>query len=267
MLELGKIDYGQVFKRYDILVESKVSPEELFEELAPEEEVWRNIAEDVAFMKEDEVEEDVKSALEKYDPEEVINNGLIAGMDVVSELYGRGIYYLPQVILASDAMSLGIELCEAKMKETGEEREMKGTVVMHVAEGDPHDIGKDIAAAMLKAKGYNVIDLGRDVPVEDVVECAIEEDADLVTGTALMTTTQTAFPKIAERLQEEGVNVAFIGAGGAVNPAFVHSYPLGIYADEAADGPAISGAVVDKKLSWEEIRDQYDELVPSAVGR
>lgn len=265
MLEIDKIDYSQVFTRYDILTETEVSPEELFEELAPEEEDWRNIAEDVAFMKEDEVEEDVKSVLEEYDAEEVINKGLIPGMDVVSELYGRGIYYLPQVILSSDAMSKGIELCEAKMKETGEEREVKGTIVMHVAEGDPHDIGKNIAGAMLKAKGYNVVDLGRDVPVEDVVETVIEEKADLVTGTALMTTTQTAFPKIAERLQEEEVDLAFIGAGGAVNPAFVHSYPLGVYADEAADGPAIASAVVDEELRWEEIREQYDEIVPSAV--
>lgn len=222
------------------------------------------MAEDVVFMKLDETVDAVKKALAKNDPEDVINKGLIAGMDIVGELYGRGIYYLPQVILAADAMGAGIELCEKKMLETGAKRTVKGTVVMHVAEGDPHDIGKDIAAAMLKAKGYAIIDMGRDVPIEDVVETVIENDADIVTGTALMTTTQTAFPKIAKRLMEEGVEPVFIGAGGAVNRAFVESYDLGVYAVAAADGPPLADAVSVQKLSWRELRDQWDDICPSA---
>ncbi|KXB07590.1 hypothetical protein AKJ51_00855 [candidate division MSBL1 archaeon SCGC-AAA382A20] len=265
MLEFSKIDYDQVFQRYDVITETEATIDDMFEEYAPEESPWRDIAEDVVYMKEDKCAEDIKSALREYDPEEVINKGLIAGMDVVGEAYPRGIYYLPQVIICADVMSAGIELCEEKMAETGEEREAKGTVVLHVAEGDPHDIGKDIAKAMLNAKGYKCVDLGRDVPVEDVVEAVIEEDADLLTGTALMTTTQTAFPKIAKRLEEEGVDIVFIGAGGAVNQAFVHSFPLGIYADDAADGPVIADAIVEKELSWEDFRDQYDDIVPSAA--
>ncbi|OKY78397.1 MAG: Methanogenic corrinoid protein MtaC [Candidatus Methanohalarchaeum thermophilum] len=265
MLDIGIIEYENVFSRYDVKAESAVSPEELFEELAPEEEPWKSMAEDVVFLNPDGVESKVKEALEDYDPQEVINNGLIGGMDVVSELYGRGIYFLPQLVIAGDAMSNGITLCEEKLAESGEERETPGKVVMHVAEGDPHDIGKDIAAAMLKAAGYEVIDMGRDVAVEDVVDMVKEESPDLLTGTALMTTTQTAFPRVAKRLAEEGIELPFIGAGGAVNSAYVHSFDCGIYADDAADGPAIADAITQKGMTWQDLREEYDDIVPSAV--
>ena len=97
------------------------------------------------------------------------------------------------------------------------ERVMKGHVVMMVAEGDPHDIGKNIAAVMLRSNGYGVTDMGRDVPVDDVVKTCLEVKPQLVTGTALMTTTMSAFPKVAQRLIENGMEIPFICAGGAVN--------------------------------------------------
>ncbi|OUJ19096.1 Methanogenic corrinoid protein MtaC [Methanonatronarchaeum thermophilum] len=262
MLDISGISYDNIFNRYDIVAEKEVTPEELFEEMAPKEEPWRTITQKLVFL--EEVTDEVEEALNEYDPEDVINKGLIPGMDINGELYARGIYYLPQLIIAGDAMGKGIELCEEAMREAGQERKAKGKVLMHVAEGDPHDIGKDIAAAMLKAQGYEVIDMGRDVPVEDVVDAVKKENPDVLTGTALMTTTQTAFPRVAKRLQEEGLDVAFIGAGGAVNQSFVHSFPMGIFADEAADGPSICEAVKEGK-TWEEIREEYDEIVPSAA--
>ncbi|UOY10497.1 cobalamin-dependent protein [Methanonatronarchaeum sp. AMET6-2] len=262
MLDISSVNYDNVFKRYDIKAEKEVTPEDLFEEMAPQEDPWNTIAEKLVFL--EDVSSEVEDALADYEPEEVINEGLIPGMDICGELYARGVYYLPQLILAGDSMGKGIELCEEAMAQKGRKREAKGKVLMHVAEGDSHDIGKDIAAAMLKAQGYEVIDMGRDVPVEDVVDAVKEENPDVLTGTALMTTTQTAFPKVAKRLEEEGLDVTFIGAGGAVNQSFVHSFPMGVFADEAADGPSICEAVREGK-DWRQIREEYDEIVPSAA--
>ncbi|OUJ18147.1 Methanogenic corrinoid protein MtaC [Methanonatronarchaeum thermophilum] len=262
MVKVSAANLENIFIRYDIKVEQEATPEDVFNEMAPEEEPWRTITQKLVFL--EDVTDEVEKALNKHEPEDVINKGLIPGMDINGELYARGIYYLPQLILAGDAMGKGIELCEDAMASKGRTREAKGKVVMHAAEGDPHDIGKDIAAAMLKAQGYQIIDMGRDVPVEDVVDAVKKENPDVVTGTALMTTTQTAFPRVAKRLQEEGIDVPFIGAGGAVNQSFVHRFPMGIYADEAADGPSICEAVKEGK-TWEEIREEYDEIVPSAA--
>ena len=137
-------------------MEARESPEELAAKLVPKDPTLRKVAEDVVFIRYNNVQEDVSSALKNFTPEEVIEQGLIKGMDVVGELYGRGIYYLPHVMVAADAMELGVKFCESRMKGT---RETRGKAIMHVAEGDPHDIGKNIAAVLLKSNGWSVIDL------------------------------------------------------------------------------------------------------------
>jgi methanol corrinoid protein len=159
-------------------------------------------------------------------------------------------------MVAADAFDKGIKIAEKAMKG---DRVMKGNVVMMVAEGDPHDIGKNIAAVMLRSHGYGVVDMGRDVPVDDVVKTVLEVKPQLVTGTALMTTTMSAFPKVAQRLVENGMEIPFICAGGAVNRAFVESYPLGVYAAAAAQGPGIA----DKAIAgwdWKKIRSKWDDI-------
>ncbi|HSV42151.1 MAG TPA: cobalamin-dependent protein [Methanomassiliicoccales archaeon] len=215
------------------------------------------MAEDVVYMKYKDIEADTKAALEKFKPEEIIDKGLVKGMDVVAELYGRGIYYLPHVMVAADAMDRGIKLCEKNIKGA---RKMKGNIVMHVAEGDPHDIGKNIAAVMLRSAGYGVVDMGRDVPIVDVVATVEKQKPDVVTGTALMTTTMSAFPKIAERLAESGMDIPFICAGGAVNRAYVESFPMGVYAAAAAQGPALVGKAIEG-WDWKKIRTKWDDVV------
>jgi methanol corrinoid protein len=256
MLDLKSVNYDRVLRRYDIQMESKESPEELAGRMVPKDPLLKKIAEDVVFMRYKNVNDDVTAALKNFSPEEVIEQGLIKGMDVVGELYGRGIYYLPHVMVAADAMDRGVKLCESKMKGA---RETKGKVVMHVAEGDPHDIGKNIAAVLLKSNGYSVIDMGRDIAVSDVVATVEKEQPQIVTGTALMTTTMSAFPKVAERLQEKGINIPFICAGGAVNRAYVESFPMGVYAAKAIQGPVIANAALAGS-DWRKLRENWDKL-------
>jgi methanol corrinoid protein len=257
MIDISSVNYDAIFRRYDILVESKEKPEDIAAKILPKDAILKKVAEDVVYMKYKDIEADTKVALEKFKPEEIIDKALVKGMEVVSELYGKGIYYLPHVMVAADAMDRGVKMCEKNMKG---DRKMKGNVLMHVAEGDPHDIGKNIAAVMLKSNGYAVVDMGRDVAVTDVLAAVQKEKPDVLTGTALMTTTMSAFPRIAERMAEAGIEMPFICAGGAVNRAYVESFPMGVYAERAAQGPALVGKAVEG-WNWTKIRTKWDDVV------
>lgn len=257
MLDFDNVNADKILTRYDIKMDSAEKPETIAARILPKDAALKKVADDVWTLKGKSIEEDVEAALKSHSPEEVIENGLLKGMDVTSELYGRGLYYLPHVMVASDAMGKGMKIAEAKMKGGPK---VKGTIVMHAAEGDPHDIGKNIAAVMLKSNGFGVIDLGRDILVSDVVAAVEKNKPMMVTGTALMTTTMTAFPKIAERLEEAGIEIPFVCAGGAVNREFVESYPMGVYAEKAAQGPGLATKAVEG-WDWKKIRDKWDDVV------
>lgn len=256
-VDFSKANTEMTLVRYDIRAEKEVAPEEFAADVMPTDPTYRKIAE--AMLKGDAagVEAAVNEALAKADPLDVINDALVPGMAAVSKLYDAGIFFLPQVMIAADAMAAGIKACEAKM---GKAMERKATVVCHVAEGDIHDLGKTIAAALLNANGFNVIDLGRDVPVDEVVKAVEENNPIMLTGTALMTTTMSAFPKIAERLKEKGIEIPFVCGGGAVNREYVESYDMGIYGEKVAQGPILAEAAL-KGMSWKDIRDKYEELL------
>ncbi len=256
MFDLSDVDFEQIFKRYDILVEAKESPEEIAAKILPKDPLLKKVAEDVVMMRYKDIEADTKAALTKFSPEELVDKGLLRGMEVVSELYGRGIYYLPQVMVAADAFDIGLKFAERTMKG---QFLGKGKVVMHVAEGDPHDIGKNIAVVLFRSNGFGVVDMGRDVPVDDVVKTVTRTDADVLTGTALMTATMSAFPKISQKLIEKGIELPFICAGGAVNRSFIESFPMGIYAEKATQGLLIANKAIGG-WNWKRIRQDWDDI-------
>lgn len=234
----------EVFRRYDLLQKEEERVERKV--VSPLDEV----REAVVAGDKGRVEKAVERALEEHDPLEVINKGLVEGMNIVGELWNKGEYFLPQVILSADALLYGMKICEERM---GHPMEKKGRVVMHVAEGDIHSIGKDIVKAILLANGYEVIDLGVDVPVEEVVEAVKKYKPCLLTGTALMTTTMSAFPRIAKRLEEEGIEIPFACGGGAVNQEFCESFKFGIYGGKAINALLIAELASQGK-SWQDIR-------------
>jgi len=110
--------------------------------------------------------------------------------------------------------------------------------------------------ALLVANGFEVIDLGIDVPVEAVVAAVKEHKPILLTGSALMTTTMSAFPKIARRLQDEGIDVPFACGGGAVTQQFVETFNLGVYGGKGHRAPAIAKAAADGK-NWRQLREMF----------
>ncbi|GAB4252181.1 MAG: methanol--corrinoid protein MtaC [Thermoleophilia bacterium] len=242
-------DFSPIFTRYDL----KLAREKREAATVGEDEVLQAIAKGVVDGDEDAVAENTDKALADHDPQKIIDT-LIAGMREVSKLWDDGIYYLPQVILSSDALMVGLTKAEDAM---GGKAQKKGTVVMHCAHGDIHDIGKNIAAALIRANGFKVIDLGSDVPEEEVVKAVKENNAQMVTGTALMTTTMAAFPKIAKMLKDEGVTIPFVCGGGAVSEEYVTSFDMGVYGDEAKQGPDMA-ADAAAGMSWEDMRAKWN---------
>jgi Predicted cobalamin binding protein len=257
MLSSKGVDFGTILRRYDVESENSATPESIAKKLLPSDPIFKKCAEDVLYMKFRDVMATVKEALNTKDPLEVINKGLVAGMEIVSALYAQHIYYLPEIMLAAKTMEIGIAVAE---KNIPGGRQTKGLVVMHAAEGDPHDIGKNIAAVMMRSAGYTVEDMGRDVPVVDVVAKVEELKPFLVTGTALMTTTMSAFPAVAKKLQEKGINIPLMAAGGAVNRDFAESFELGIYSEKAPQTPPIAAKIL-AGYDWKKIRAEWDEIV------
>jgi methanol corrinoid protein len=241
--------YSNIFKRYDLDTEKAGVAKAVSTDPA-----LQKIAQFVVGGDAEGILGPVKEVLKSKSPLDVINKALVAGMSEVSRLWDEGVYFLPQVILSSDAMNVGIAECEKAM---GKSMERKGKVVTHTAEGDIHDIGQVIVNALLNANGFEVIDLGADVLTDKVVAAVKHHKPVMVTGTALMTTTMTAFPKIAHQLKAAGINVPFICGGGAVSEEYVTGFELGIWGKEASQAPGMAeDALAGEK--WEGMRAKWN---------
>ena len=241
---------SDIFKKYDVSLENDQQHARSYSDDA----LLQEVADQVIAGDDELVLEAVRTALQSKSPLDIIEKGLVPGMDEVGRLWAEGIHFLPQVVLSSDAMLAGIEICEEKM---GQPMKKKGKVVTHTAEGDIHDIGQSIANALLRSAGYEVIDLGSDVPVEHVIQACREQRPIMVTGTALMTTTMTAFPRIAGKLKELNLQIPFICAGGAVSEEFVAGFDLGIWGREVSWAIEMAADAL-KGISWQEMRAKWN---------
>lgn len=169
-----------------------------------------------------------QKCLEKgIEPNIILNKILIPSINEVGELFEKGKYFLPQLIAGAEAMKVSIDCIEPLMSRESEGKELP-TVIIASVEGDIHDIGKNLVALMLKNYGFNVIDLGKDVKKEEIIQSAKENSADIIALSALMTTTMKKMQEVVELAKCEGVGSKII-IGGAVTSQ--------LYADEiGADG-------------------------------
>ena len=153
------------------------------------------------------------------DPVDMINKGFTEGIRQMGELFECGEVFLPGLIVASEAMVAAVKILEAALPEE-HRKEKKGVIVIGTVEGDIHDIGKGIIATMLRVYGFDVHDLGRDVPIDDFVEKAKELAADAVGTSAMMTTTQVGQKKLEQALKDAGLrDKVKTMVGGAVATA------------------------------------------------
>ena len=170
-------------------------------------------------------------------PDVIIEQTLIPAINEVGRLYDRQIYFLPQLIGGAEAMKLAIDHLEPMMKK--ENQVSKGTVVIATVAGDIHDIGKNLVTLMLKNYGFRVVDLGKDVPTEKIIQTAKEEKADIIALSALMTTTMVEMKNVVEIAKREGVTAKIIIGGAVVTESYKEEIGADGYSEDAQAAVAL----------------------------
>jgi 5-methyltetrahydrofolate--homocysteine methyltransferase len=169
--------------------------------------------------------------------QDILEGGLIAGMNVIGERFKKNEIYVPEVLLAARAMKAGMTLLKPILADAG--AEPIGRVVLGTVKGDQHDIGKNLVGMMLEGAGFEVTDLGVDTPSEKFVEAAREKKADIVAMSALLTTTMSHMKTIIEALKAAGLTAKTMVGGAPVNQRFAKEIK--------ADGYGKDGAVAVEK--------------------
>jgi 5-methyltetrahydrofolate--homocysteine methyltransferase len=170
---------------------------------------------------EEKVPELTRQAVEqKVPPKKILDEGLIGGMNIIGERYKAHEIFLPQVLLAAKAMYAGMEVLRPLFVKEG--MPSVGKVVIGSVQGDLHDIGKNLVGIMLKGAGFEVVDLGNDVPPEKFVEAATKEDATVIGMSALLTTTMPVMKRTVDLLEEKGLRakIRTIIGGAPVSEEF-----------------------------------------------
>jgi trimethylamine corrinoid protein len=206
------------------------------------------------FMSQSEILQKLKTAVEEMDnelaeaaarealaagisPIVAINDGLAAGMQTMSDLFDEGEMFVPGLVVAAEAFDAAVAILKEGIPAEDMAKASRGKILLHTVQGDIHDIGKNIVKTMLSASGFEVIDLGRDVAVAEVIMKAKEHDVDIIAGAALMTTTMPAQRDIVNILKEEGLTGKFktMFGGAPVSPEWVAKIGGDAYAETASE--------------------------------
>ena len=168
------------------------------------------------------------------DVEEVLQEGLIAGMSVVGEDFKHNRLYVPQVLIAARAMKAGMAILKPLLSQSGG-FSSAGTIVMGTVKGDLHDIGKNLVCMMSEGAGFNIVDLGVDTPADDFVKATVEHGAGIVGMSALLTTTMPYMKVVIDKFHESGLGHIKMCVGGApVSEMFADEIGADGYAADAA---------------------------------
>ena len=177
-----------------------------------------------------------REALEKkMDLNEVIEKGYVPGIQKVGDLWEKGEYFLPELITSAECMKAAMLILQPEMEKSKIKTHSKGKVVIGTVQGDIHDIGKNLVASMLSANGFDVKDLGADVPLEKFVEKAEEEDADFVCLSALLTTTMLGQKRVVEIIKQKKLSdrIKVLVGGAPVNQKWADDIGADGYGENA----------------------------------
>ncbi len=180
------------------------------------------------------------------DPLEAINQGFVVGVNTVGDAFARGEAFLPELVMAGEAMKAAVAVLEPEMKKRGTERQILGKVVLATVQGDIHEIGKTLVGTMLSASGFEVYDLGVDVPAEKILAKAKEVDADIVGLSALLTTTMVKQREVIEVLDKEGLRrkIKVMVGGAPVTRDWVQRIEADGYSEDAIGAVAVAKQLV-----------------------
>ncbi len=222
---------------------SEERPKELFELLK----------QGVIDFDEDQVVDAANAVVEEdIDAVKAVFEGLVAGMEHVGELYEQQEYFVPELLMCADAMYAGLHILRPYME--GRDLGITGVVIMGVVQGDVHDIGKNIVKMMFDVSGFEVHDLGRDVPLETFVEEQLRTDADLVALSAMMTTTMVGMKDIIARIKEKNPKARIMIGGAPVTEEIADKFGADGFAEDASNAlkDAINMLTTLKKIQEEE---------------
>jgi corrinoid protein of di/trimethylamine methyltransferase len=208
--------------------------------------LFKAMAQSITDGEAEQAAELAKQSIEQgIDPLDAINKGFVLGVNYVGDQFSCGNMYLPELVMAGEAMKAAVAVLEPELARRGSERKMLGKVVLCTVEGDIHEIGKTLVGTMLSATGFQVFDMGVDVPVMKVVEKAREVGADIVALSALLTTTMVHQKDVVEALEDIGIRskVKVMVGGAPVTQEWVKQIGADGYSEDA-----IGAARVAKQL-------------------
>lgn len=182
------------------------------------------------------------------DPLDAINKGFVLGVNHVGEEFSCGNAFLPELVMAGEAMKVAISILEPELNRLGTKREVLGKMVLATVEGDIHDIGKTLVGTMMAAAGFEVFDLGVDVSISDIVQKVREENANLVGVSALLTTTMVKQRDVIEAIDDIGLkDKVYVMVGGApVTRAWMEEIGADGYSEDAIGAIAVAKELLGK---------------------
>lgn len=213
----------------------------------PKEELLKQLSDYVFEMEDEDIAELAQEYIDAgYEPLDGIIEGLVDGMNRAGQMYEEEEYFITDLLLCSDAMYNGLEVIKPHLPIENLEDETTYKCVIGVVEGDTHDIGKNLVRIMLETAGFEMHDLGRDVPLGKFIEKAKEVDAQLICLSTLMTTTMPGMKRVVEMLKEEdmyGKTKVMIG-GGPISQAYCDKINASGYSANAIEGVKLAKALV-----------------------
>ncbi len=208
--------------------------------MATKEEILEKLKNGVVEYDEESVKEAAQQGLDDgHVPLELIMDGLAAGMEIVGDLYDRNEYFVPEVLMCADALYAGLAILRPHVPK--QEAGLNAQVVIGSIQGDVHDIGKNLVKMMFDVAGWDVHDLGRDVPLEKFVEEQMRTDSEVVAMSAMMTTTMLGMKKVIKMIKEKNPNVAIMLGGAPVTKDVANLFGADGYAESA--GNAVSEGI------------------------
>jgi corrinoid protein of di/trimethylamine methyltransferase len=208
--------------------------------------LFQELSDAVVELEEERAAELAREVIEaEIDAYEAVDQGLAQGMERAGKLFEEDEYFVPELLIAADAMYAGIEILRPHIK--ADSANVPGKIIIGVVEGDTHDIGKNLVKIILEARGFEVHDLGRDVAPADFVARARDVDADIIGLSTLMTTTMAGMTKVVELLKEAGLKerVKVMVGGAPISPSFARK----IGADGYSANAVGAGELAVKLLS------------------
>lgn len=219
------------------------SPEKESAPLSPADRLYA----DVLKGKRDRIVEDTKKAIDQgNEAKALLDEVLLPAINEVGELFDKGKYFLPQLIASAEAMKASIEYMEPILLQANAGDDMP-TVVIATVEGDIHDIGKNLVALMLKNYGFHVVDLGKDVPKEKIIEAAREHNAQVIALSALMTTTMQQMRHVIDYAKNQQINAKIIVGGAVITQEYADEIGADGYSKDAADAVKLTKRILKIK--------------------